>query len=114
MTEASLYLSSSAISEQRLWWSLCAFFLEFQQNSRTATMMASERPQRRTTKTPPIFLTLSGLALESLLLSCLVQTSPVFFHHLLYSIWIVPFSCNSRMARESGSRQADPLDVPIP
>ena len=33
-------------------------------------------------------------------LTCLVQTSPVFFHHLLYNICTVPFSCNSRIARD--------------
>jgi len=65
----SPYLSSSAISEQRLWWSICEFFLEFQQNSSTATIMASVKPHKRTTNTPPIFLTLKGFALESLLLS---------------------------------------------
>ena len=43
-----------------------------------------------------------------------MHTSPVFFHHLLYSIWIVPFSWSSRMARERGSRHLEPLGVAIP
>ena len=64
------YRNSSAISEHKLWRSICEFFREFQQNSKTATIIATSRPPNRTTKTPPIFLTLNGLALESLLLSC--------------------------------------------
>ena len=61
--------NSSAISLQRLCLSFIAFFREFQQNSRIATIIASAKPQRRTTKTPPIFWTLKGWAFESLLLS---------------------------------------------
>ena len=44
-------------------------FREFQQNSSTATIILASKPHSSTTKTPPMFLTLSGLALESLLLS---------------------------------------------
>ena len=47
-------------------------------------------------------------------LTCRVQTSPVFFHHLLYSICMVPFSCSSRMARLIGSRHLEPFEVAIP
>ena len=65
------YRNSSAISEHRLCRSICEFFREFQQNSKTATIIATNRPPNRTTKTPPIFLTLKGLAFESLLLSCM-------------------------------------------
>ena len=62
-------LSSSAISEHKLWWSICEFFLEFQQNSKTATTIATAKPHNNTTNTPPMFFTLNGLAFESLLLS---------------------------------------------
>ena len=62
-------LSSSAISEQRLCLSFMAFFLEFQQNSNMATIMANAKPHNRTTNTPPMFWTLNGCAFESLLLS---------------------------------------------
>ena len=48
-------------------------FLEFQQNSSTATMILANKPASRTTNTPPIFFTLSGFAFESLLLSCKVK-----------------------------------------
>merc|ERR1719510_2202118 len=61
-----------------------------------------------------MFFTLKGLALESLLLSCLVHTSPVFFHHLLYSICMVPFSCDSNIAKDKWSLQGDPLGVAMP
>ena len=63
-------LSSSAISEHKLWWSIWEFLREFQQNSKTATTMATAKPHSSTTNTPPMFFTLNGLAFESLLLSC--------------------------------------------
>jgi hypothetical protein len=49
-------------------------------------MMASARPQSRTTKTPPMFWTLRGCAFESLLLSCKEKCSlsfvPLIIHVL--------------------------------
>ena len=47
-------------------------------------------------------------------LTCLVHTSPVFFHHLLYNIWMVPFSCSSNIANDKWSLQGEPLGVAIP
>ena len=60
---------SSLMVVRLTWWSLWAFFREFQQNSRTATMIARLSPQSSTTNTPPMFFTLRGFAFESLLLS---------------------------------------------
>ena len=71
-------LSSSAISEHKLWWSICEFFLEFQQNSKTATTIATAKPHNNTTNTPPMFFTLNGLAFESLLLSCKKRNKKLF------------------------------------
>ena len=77
-----------------------AFFRDLQTNSMMATMMASASPAMRTTKMPPTFSTPRALALE--LLSSSSRTHvPVSFHHLLYSIWILPFSCSPRMAMDS-------------
>ena len=73
-------LSSSAISEHKLWWSICEFFLEFQQNSKTATTIATAKPHNNTTNTPPMFFTLNGLAFESLLLSCNKRNEKMSLH----------------------------------
>lgn len=67
-----------------------------------------EHLQRRTPN-PPIFSTPSALALESLFFSSLLQTSPVFFHHLLYNIWMIPFSCSSSIAKEILSLHGEPV-----
>lgn len=45
--------NSSAISEQIDCRSACAFFFEFQQNSKIATNIASANPHIKTTNTPP-------------------------------------------------------------
>ena len=79
-------LSSSAISEHKLWWSIWEFFREFQQNSKMATIIATAKPQSKTTKTPPMFFTLSGLALESLLLSYRLTQKLVSFLSFWFSI----------------------------
>lgn len=55
-----------------------------------------------------MFSTPRAFAFDSLFLSSLLQTSPVFFHHLSYNIWITPFSCNSKMAKEILSLQGEP------
>jgi hypothetical protein len=60
------------------------FYGIHQQNSKTATMMAKLRPHNKTTKTPPMFFTLKGLALESLLLSYSksIKNKTAFFNTL--------------------------------
>lgn len=66
-------------------------FLEFQQNSSTATMMLANKPQRSTTNTPPMFFTLSGFAFESLLLSCSMKNGNLLFvfSNNIVQIWKV-------------------------
>lgn len=57
----------------------------------------------------PILSTPNEFALLSFPFSVLMQVSPGLFHHLSYSIWISPFSCSSRIAREILSRQGEPV-----
>jgi hypothetical protein len=61
----------------------------------------------------PMFSTPRALAFDSLLLSSRLHTSPVFFHHLSYRIWIMPFFCSSRMAREILSLHGDPVRLRV-
>jgi len=56
----------------------------------------------------PMLSTPRALALFSFPFSVLIQVSPGLFHHLSYRIWISPFSCNSRIARDILSRQGEP------
>ena len=113
-------------------FSCWALRFEFQQNSKIATTMAMASPQSSTTNTPPvinkihfssawtkekfwlqlpIFWTPKALAFDSLFCCSRLQTSPVSFHHLLYSRWMTPFSCSSRMASEMRSRQGEPTQT---
>lgn len=61
-------------------------------------------------ETSPILSTPS-VALVPLDLSKRWQLSDEFFHHLLYSMWMIPFSCSSRMASESLSLHGDPANI---
>ena len=61
-------------------------FREFQQNSSTATIILASKPHSSTTKTPPMFLTLSGLALESLLLSWKVSNEYDFQMRSIFKV----------------------------
>lgn len=88
--------------------SVCACFLEFQKNSTMAATKATANPHKRTTNTPPMLPTPNELALPSLFLSSLAQDTPELFHHLLYNIWITPFSCKSKMARDILSLHGEP------
>ena len=87
--------------------SLRSCFFEFHVNSMTAVMTANVNPTQSTTKMPPTLAMPSELALDSCFFSSLLQV-PVFFHHLLYNIWIRPFSCRFRMAMEIGSLYGEP------
>lgn len=51
-----------------------------------------------------------AFALLSFPFSVLMQVSPGLFHHLSYSIWISPFSCSSRIARDILSRHGEPVE----
>ena len=64
-------------------------FREFQQNSSTATIILASKPHSSTTKTPPMFLTLSGLALESLLLSWKVSNEYDFQMQSIFKVFII-------------------------
>ena len=79
-------------------------------NSITAVTTASVRPAIRTTKMPPTFSIPRDDAFDSFCLSSLLQV-PVFFHHLLYSICIRPFSCRFRITIEIESRYGEPVGM---
>ena len=69
-------------------------FREFQQNSSTATIILASKPHSSTTKTPPMFLTLSGLALESLLLSWKVSNEYDFQMRSIFKVLIIRSKTN--------------------
>ena len=59
--------------------------------------------------TSPMLSTPKALALLSFPFSFLEQVSSGLFHHLLYNIWISPFSCKSNIAKEILSLHGEPL-----
>lgn len=70
------------MKSESLTLSSCAFFRDFQINSRKATKMAMARPPSSTTKIPPTLLTSRALALDSVAFRSDIHL-PVPFHHLL-------------------------------
>lgn len=52
-----------------------------------------------------------AFALPSLDLSSREHVIPADFHHLLYSIWMIPFSCRLRIAREIWSLHGLPVHI---
>lgn len=85
--------------------------LAFHKNSAMPTNAASNKPSRRTTKTPPTLAKLSSVTADDFLVSSVHLPPPLrSFHHFSLKLCNFPASCSCRMPDDSTCLQHTRLE----